>query len=567
MKETGDRDSMGESSQANSNVVRDKPCQVARVYAQIPLLICATQEGGSRRFYAECRTIHVCPEGGLLTLERKLVSGQSLLLINPRSEKQIVCQIIAANPNENGLNEIEFKFSEKSVGFWDVDFAAKEEKSGIGDRFDAPTTPDDDQSIANVGGCGPTEHGGASCVVAEIPQTPPIVDAKSATETEPQMPPPQRNQAALQASNSAPGQDRVLRRARRGPRIPHNTRVLVSFPGEASYEECMTIQVGERGALLSIQRKVSLGQSVLLTNPVSLQQIAATVRYRKEVNQANSHIGVEFESASSEFWGIPIPSGDADASVAEREQKEARPENRFRPDAGRELVETAALGSRRSAQGANLPVAPGWEEPESALKEFVKRRGVFVWPALALTLVFALIFLSKLQHRKHALAAPDSAANSLLQEITPDQARLIPETEDYRLARTEDFNPGAVSWLASAGQHVSGKIDGVFSAFGVSSAYVLIGKNKLRRVVILANGELRCDVKYRTIAIVARVPRELIGGIVWDSPPPADAEGDGLLVVRSANDPGSGDILFLRGNAVVSGTPANYQQVALIPLH
>ena len=47
--------------------------------------------------------------------------------------------------------------------------------------------------------------------------------------------------------------------------------------------------------------------------------------------------------------------------------------------------------------------------------------------------------------------------------------------------------------------------------------------------------------------------------ITWTTPPPI-AVGDGLLVVRSAQDSASGAILFLSSDAVVSGTPADYRQ-------
>jgi hypothetical protein len=85
----------------------------------------------------------------------------------------------------------------------------------------------------------------------------------------------------------------------------------------------------------------------------------------------------------------------------------------------------------------------------------------------------------------------------------------------------------------------------------------------LRRVVILADGKLRCDAQYRRVAIVARVPKQSIQKIIWADPPPAGSEGDGLLVVRTANDLGSAVVLFLRGDEVVSGTPTGYWQVPL----
>ena len=85
-------------------------------------------------------------------------------------------------------------------------------------------------------------------------------------------------------------------------------------------------------------------------------------------------------------------------------------------------------------------------------------------------------------------------------------------------------------------------------------------------IVILADGQLRCDAKYRSVAIVARVPKGAIQNVIWANPPPADSEGDGLLVVRNASELRSGVVLLLRGDEVVTGTPTSYQHIPLSQL-
>src|SRR6266851_5477269 len=70
--------------------------------------------------------------------------------------------------------------------------------------------------------------------------------------------------------------------------------------------------------------------------------------------------------------------------------------------------------------------------------------------------------------------------------------------------------------------------------------------------------------KMRRAAVVARVPKQAIQKIIWAKPPPAGPEGDGLVVVRTADDPGSAVVLFLRGHEVVSGTPTGFWQIPLL---
>jgi hypothetical protein len=47
--------------------------------------------------------------------------------------------------------------------------------------------------------------------------------------------------------------------------------------------------------------------------------------------------------------------------------------------------------------------------------------------------------------------------------MAPEDVRVIPGIERLRLATEEDFDPGAISWLHSLGQQVSGKITGAYS--------------------------------------------------------------------------------------------------------
>jgi hypothetical protein len=165
--------------------------------------------------------------------------------------------------------------------------------------------------------------------------------------------------------------------------------------------------------------------------------------------------------------------------------------------------------------------------------------------------------------RSKSDAPAASVAQSLLQQIPPNQTRLIPEAASYRLATANDFDSDAVAVLTNSGQPVGGTIQGAFASSGQSQAYVLMGKNQIWRVVILADGKLRCDAQYRSVAIALRVPREKLGSVIWSTPPPPDSQGDGLLIVRSSKDASSGIVLFLSGDQVSAAVPSDYRPLLL----
>ena len=349
--------------------------------------------------------------------------------------------------------------------------------------------------------------------------------------------------------------DTAQRASRRARRLPLEMPVFVSSPGEPSYDEGKTLRISALGALLELSRNVDLGQELLLTNPKSLKQISCRVRNIKPKGQGVNHVGVEFATESNKFWGIAFPSGDcdpADRRLLQRSESAADPS--FPPLPGQFVSGMPKAIPVMGSEATELPL-----DHEELAKFFPKPRRLLGWPMFALA---GFIFLFVARYYKKSTGSV-SAKRSLYQEIAPDVARLIPGIETYRLATPADFDPDAVAWLTNSGRQASGEIQGAFSAFGQSRAYVLVGKDGARRIVILANGQLRCDAQYRRVAVVARVPKQAIQKIIWAKPPPAGPEGDGLVVVRTANDPGSSVVLFLRGHEVVSGTPTGFWQIPL----
>ena len=199
------------------------------------------------------------------------------------------------------------------------------------------------------------------------------------------------------------------------------------------------------------------------------------------------------------------------------------------------------------------------------VRSLPKERHVLGRSAIAVGMIAAVLLV--------IAAAKPKAARSNLSAFVPPQpagvlpsdARVITNLDGWRAATTDDFNPNTAGWLRSQGVEASGRVRGDFSGTGSSDdvAYVLIGPKGEHRVVLLIQGNDRYDTQYPGIAAAARVPKDKVAHIDWLGSAPTDYEGDGLLLVRNADDVASGLILFVAGHRVVSGVPANYQQVAL----
>lgn len=181
----------------------------------------------------------------------------------------------------------------------------------------------------------------------------------------------------------------------------------------------------------------------------------------------------------------------------------------------------------------------------------------------AITAVVVVIAATQREARKGAAVLAQAPA-VVAAGVLPIDAVHITGVDGWRAATADDFDPDAAAWLRSSGAQVSGRIVGDFSGAGGDQdvAYVLVRADGMRRIVLLANGEDRYDVRYPALALAARVPKSSLGGIRWVGPAPNDAAGDGLLLVRSGDDPKSGVVLFLVDNRLVTAVPDNYQELS-----
>lgn len=197
----------------------------------------------------------------------------------------------------------------------------------------------------------------------------------------------------------------------------------------------------------------------------------------------------------------------------------------------------------------------------------IEREGkVFARIAIAVGILAAgaTVFVVTRQQSQSVEASAASAPDAPPEGVLPVDAEHITGVRQLRLATAEDLDPVGVAWLRASGGQLQTRIEGDFSGDGQGEdvAYVLThtvdGK---RRVVLLANGKNRFDATYSYLGVVARVPKSAAQNIEWKGKGPEAVDGDGLLLVVRPNDPTAGLVLFLNGDRVVSGSPANYQTV------
>ena len=336
---------------------------------------------------------------------------------------------------------------------------------------------------------------------------------------------------------------------RRSRRVRFEMPLSVYFCQEnakPTFEAAKTLTVSAHGALLVLSTPLALGDKLRLVNPRTQAETECyarrfAMRYPAGVNQ----VGVEFVAPSPKFWDVESPPPDWDPTwVPPAERKRPQPPVWSAPPSGGGLPETTDDTTS--------------EQDETAAAPTLKRRRLLLFSTLAVLGLMTLGLVGMVISRSGS-QAPAVVWVPASRGVAPEDAGLIPDSDNYRVATAADFAPESVSRLS--GQQASGDIPGAYSATGSSHAYVLIGKDSTWRVLIVANGQLRCDARYRTLALVAHIPKNLIQKIDWSDRPPLEPEGDGLLVVSSANSPASGVVLFLQGDQVVTGTPFSYYQI------
>jgi len=110
---------------ATPSDARTSPRRSSRLPVAIPVLVYVHEENGETS-YAEGKTLSVSAHGALLAVAVTPNIGQSLLLTNSKTEKEIVCHVRSVKQIEGGVNHVGVEFATESPTFWDIAFPSQD---------------------------------------------------------------------------------------------------------------------------------------------------------------------------------------------------------------------------------------------------------------------------------------------------------------------------------------------------------------------------------------------------------------------------------------------------------
>ncbi|HSB74372.1 MAG TPA: hypothetical protein VLC12_01910, partial [Terriglobales bacterium] len=311
--------------------------------------------------------------------------------------------------------------------------------------------------------------------------------------------------------------------------VPANFTLWIAPRSSDPGEGRATVRTGDAGLdSRFITRSDDPGQArlflALQTVPRALRQVACS---------NGSFFAIT--PASVEISELVIPAESVAAHVLEHLQS----------------VTTLAAALKHMPAADTVKVEPLHKE-----RRILGRAAIVVGAITAVVVVIAAT-----QRATHKETSVLAQSQTIAAGVLPVDATRILGMDGWRAAAADDFDADAAAWLRSTGAAVTGRIVGDFSGRGGDQdvAYVLVRSDGVRRIVLLANGEDRYDVRYPGIAIAARIPKSSLQGIQWSGPAPLNGDGDGLLIVRNAGDPQSGLVLLVAGSRIVTAVPANYQ--------
>src|SRR6202453_4423343 len=91
-----------------------------RVYITMPVII--RGKNGQQTFSEETRTASVNAHGCMVRLAEKVVKGQEVAIVNPKTVEELPCTVTFIGQKESGKIEVGLEFIEPSPLFWRITF-------------------------------------------------------------------------------------------------------------------------------------------------------------------------------------------------------------------------------------------------------------------------------------------------------------------------------------------------------------------------------------------------------------------------------------------------------------
>jgi hypothetical protein len=151
--------------------------------------------------------------------------------------------------------------------------------------------------------------------------------------------------------------------------------------------------------------------------------------------------------------------------------------------------------------------------------------------------------------------------------VAPNDAARIQRLRGWHVARPQDFSDSAAQWMREKQVPVSGRVAADFAGRSEASdsAYLLLDGSGQRRVSMLARGAVAYDAIFPQLDFLARIPKESVANIKWETAPKFGPDGDALLVVQNADNPSASLVLLRHGTQTYSGRPADFTEIDFGP--
>src|ERR1700728_1633573 len=94
-----------------------------RVYITMPVII--RGKNGQQTFSEETRTASVNAHGCMVRLAEKVVKGQEVAIVNPKTVEELPCTVTFVGQKESGKAEVGLEFTEPSPLFWRMTFPSE----------------------------------------------------------------------------------------------------------------------------------------------------------------------------------------------------------------------------------------------------------------------------------------------------------------------------------------------------------------------------------------------------------------------------------------------------------
>lgn len=215
----------------------------------------------------------------------------------------------------------------------------------------------------------------------------------------------------------------------------------------------------------------------------------------------------------------------------------------------------AKPGKAATRGGFTMPSVklPGFHLPK-ALGE----RGPVFLAAGAALLIVVLVGWNMLRIKEEEPTGPPAG-------VTTSDLAMIPDANHWALVADKDLEAAGLDWIRRQGQTPAARFTGDFAGSGNAAdvVYVLKRRGGMLRVVLLSGGKNRYDNVFSPLALVARIPKSALADIQWTDKFSGTPDGDGLLIVRKADDPATALVVMLTGGKAVTARPPDYRDLHL----